>query len=202
MAFFRKNPTVYSACFVLGIAFGLYSDNPALVSASGLQYFIKLKREGRLQQGIWINTDRFIRASFALIDRICTITFIAEAACKMAGISFARLSEDWPKPLVWGENWRPYPLFRPRRLMSLMWLAESPTSAFQCWSGKPWAKWLNGWMTIWSNNWKALLRKSKSNFACVNYWKKSPPSRNNRSLNWVDEGRRNLSPDFKQELAQ
>ncbi|NLY74079.1 MAG: hypothetical protein GX075_02100 [Firmicutes bacterium] len=104
MAFFRKNPKVYSACFVLGIAFGLYSDNPALVSASGLQYFIKLKREGRLQQGIWINTDRFIRASFALIDRICTITFIAEAACKMAGISFARLSEDLAETIGLGKK--------------------------------------------------------------------------------------------------
>ncbi len=94
MAFFRKNPKIYSACLVLGIAFGLYSDNPLLISANGLQYFAKLRHEGRLEQGFWINADRFIRASFALIDRICTVTFIAEAGFKMAGVSLAELSGD------------------------------------------------------------------------------------------------------------
>lgn len=94
MAFLHKNPKIYSACLVLGVAFGLYSDNPLLISANGLQYFVKLRQEGRLEQSLWTNADRFIRASFALIDRICTITFIAEAGFKMAGISLSELTGD------------------------------------------------------------------------------------------------------------
>lgn len=92
ISYFRKNPKIYSACLVLGVAFGLYSDKPILVSANGLQYFNKLKKEGRLEQGIWTNADRFIRASFSVVDRICTITFIAEAGFKMAGFSLSELT--------------------------------------------------------------------------------------------------------------
>lgn len=92
ISYFQKNPKIYSACLVLGVAFGLYSDKPILVSANGLQYFNKLKKEGRLNQGIWINADRFIRASFSVIDRICTITFIAEVGLKMAGLSLLELT--------------------------------------------------------------------------------------------------------------
>lgn len=94
IAYFRKNPKIYSACLVLGVAFGLSSDKPILVSANGLQYFNKLKKEGRLEQGIWLNTDRFIRASFSVIDRVCTITFIAEVGFKMAGLSLSELTGD------------------------------------------------------------------------------------------------------------
>lgn len=92
ISYFRKNPKIYSACLVLGVAFGLYSDKPILVSANGLQYFNKLKKEGRLAQGIWTSADRFIRASFSVVDRICTITFIAEAGFKMAGFSLSELT--------------------------------------------------------------------------------------------------------------
>ncbi|NLW47218.1 MAG: hypothetical protein GXY86_07775 [Firmicutes bacterium] len=94
IAYFQKNPKIYSACLVLGVAFGLSSDKPILVSANGLQYFNKLKKEGRLEQGIWLNTDRFIRASFSVIDRVCTITFIAEVGFKMAGFSLSELTGD------------------------------------------------------------------------------------------------------------
>ncbi len=104
MSFFHKNPKIYSACLVLGIAFGLYSDNPLLISVNGLQYFAKLRKEGRLQQGIWTNADRFIRASFSLIDRICTITFIAEAGFKMAGLSLSELTGDLAESIDLGQK--------------------------------------------------------------------------------------------------
>lgn len=94
VAYFRKNPKIYSACLVLGVAYGLSSDKPILVSANGLQYFNKLKKEGRLGQEIWQNTDRFIRASFSVIDRVCTITLIADVGFKMAGLSFSELTGD------------------------------------------------------------------------------------------------------------
>lgn len=104
MAFFRKNPKIYSACLILGIAFGFYSDNPLMISANGLQYFAKLRQEGRLQQSLWSNADRFIRASFTLIDRVCTITFIAEAGFKMAGVSLTQLSGDLTESVGLGKE--------------------------------------------------------------------------------------------------
>lgn len=104
MSFFKKNPKIYSACLVLGIAFGLYSDNPLLVSVNGLQYFAKLRKEGRLEQGIWTSADRFIRASFSLIDRICTATFIAEAGFKMAGLSLSNLTGDFADSIGLGQK--------------------------------------------------------------------------------------------------
>ncbi len=104
MAFFRNNSKIYSACLVLGIAYGFFGDNPLLISANGLQYFAKLRQEGRLEQGIWVNADRFIRASFALIDRVCTITFIAEAGFKMAGVSLAQLSGDLAESVDLGKK--------------------------------------------------------------------------------------------------
>lgn len=104
ISYFRKNPKIYSACLVLGVAFGLYSDKPILVSANGLQYFNKLKKEGRLAQGIWTNADRFIRASFSVVDRICTITFIAEAGFKMAGFSLSELTGNLAESLNLGQK--------------------------------------------------------------------------------------------------
>lgn len=104
MSFFKKNPKVYSACFVLGVSFGLYCDNPLLVSANGMQYFTKLRKEGRLEQGIWTNADRFIRVSFSLIDRICTATFIAEAGFKMAGFSLSNLTGDFVDSIGLGQK--------------------------------------------------------------------------------------------------
>lgn len=104
ISYFRKNPRIYSACLVLGVAFGLYSDKPILVSANGLQYFNKLKKEGRLAQGIWTNADRFIRASFSVVDRICTITFIAEAGFKMAGFSLSELTGNLAESFNLGQK--------------------------------------------------------------------------------------------------
>lgn len=102
VAFFRKNPKIYSACLVLGIAFGFHSDNSLLISANGLQYFAKLRAEGRLQNSLWTNADRFLRTSFVLVDRVCTITFIAEAGFKMAGISLSQLSGDMAESIGLG----------------------------------------------------------------------------------------------------
>ena len=75
-----------------------------MVSANGLQYFNKLKKEGRLEQGIWLNADRFIRASFSVIDRVCTITFIAEVGFKMAGISLSEITGDLAETFDLGQN--------------------------------------------------------------------------------------------------
>ena len=91
-AFFRKNPKIFSAGLVLGIGFGLYSDNPLLIAVNGIQYFCTLRREGRLQNGIWNKADRFARASFAVVDRVCTATFIADTALDFAGVNLPELA--------------------------------------------------------------------------------------------------------------
>lgn len=93
MSFFRKNPKAYSICLVLGIAFGLYNDNPLLVAMNGLLYFNKLRREGRLKKGLWNSTDRFLRTSFSVVYKVGTTTFVADTALHLVGVSLSDLAE-------------------------------------------------------------------------------------------------------------
>ena len=102
MAFFRQNPKAYSICLGLGIAFGLYNNNPMLVAMNGLLYFSKLRKEGRLKDGLWNNADRYIRTSFAMVDRVCTYTFITNEALMLAGGSLANLTGQFVDALGWG----------------------------------------------------------------------------------------------------
>lgn len=81
-AFFRNNPKAYSICLVLGIAFGLYSNQASLVSLNGMEYFYKLRKEGRLNKGLWNKTDRFIRNSF-IISAAPDTNFISEKALEL-----------------------------------------------------------------------------------------------------------------------
>lgn len=92
MAFFRQNPKAYSICLGLGVAFGLYNSNPVLVAMNGLLYFSKLRKEGRLQNGIWNTADRLIRTSFAMVDRVSTYTFVTNTALELAGGSLPHLA--------------------------------------------------------------------------------------------------------------
>ncbi len=92
MSFFRQNPKAYSICLGLGIVFGLYSNNSMLVAMNGLLYFCKLRKEGRLESGLWNNADRFIRTSFAMVDRVCTYTFIANTALELVGNNLPHLT--------------------------------------------------------------------------------------------------------------
>lgn len=94
MAFFRKNPKAYSICLVLGIAFGLYSNNTMLVAMNGLQYFSKLRNEQRLQNGLWNGADRFIRTSFSVTGKVCISTFVADKIFDLMGISLTDLAEQ------------------------------------------------------------------------------------------------------------
>ena len=93
MTFFRKNPKAYSICLVLGIAFGLYSNNAPLVAMNGLQYFCKLRKEGRLKQGLWNGFDRFLTVSFAVGGKVCTTTFIADKALELMGVNLSEMAE-------------------------------------------------------------------------------------------------------------
>jgi hypothetical protein len=93
IAFFRKNPKAYSICLVLGIAFGFYNDNPLLVAMNGLLYFNKLRREGRLQKGLWNSAERFLKTSFNVVDKVCTTTFVANTAFSLTGASLPGLAE-------------------------------------------------------------------------------------------------------------
>jgi hypothetical protein len=102
MTFFRQNPKAYSICLGLGIAFGLYNSNPMLVAMNGLLYFSKLRKEGRLKDGLWNNADRYIRTSFAMVDRVCTYTFITNTALTLAGGSLSSLTGQVVDALGWG----------------------------------------------------------------------------------------------------
>ena len=102
MAFFRQNPKAYSICLGLGIAFGLYNNNPMLVAMNGLLYFSKLRKEGRLKDGLWNNADRYIRTSFAMVDRVCTYTFITNTALTLAGGSLSNLTGQFVDALGLG----------------------------------------------------------------------------------------------------
>ncbi len=104
MAFFRKNPTAYSICMVLGIAFGLYSNNTLLVAMNGLQYFCKLRREGRLQKGIWVRLDRFLRVSLAVTGKTCAATFIADKTLELMGVHLPEMAGHIITALRIGRN--------------------------------------------------------------------------------------------------
>jgi hypothetical protein len=102
MAFFRQNPKAYSISLGLGVAFGLYNDNPMLVAMNGLLYFSKLRKEGRLKDGLWNNADRFIRTSFAMVDKVSTYTFITNTALMLTGGSLSNLTGQFVDALGWG----------------------------------------------------------------------------------------------------
>jgi hypothetical protein len=83
MTFFRNHPKAYSICLVLGIAFGLHSNNASLVALNGMEYYCKLRKEGRLNKGVWNNTDRFIRTSFIVSGTLDTANFISDKAMEL-----------------------------------------------------------------------------------------------------------------------
>lgn len=83
MTFFRDNPKAYSICLVLGIAFGLESNKASLVALNGMEYYCKLRKEGRLNKGLWSNTDRFIRTSFLVSGTTDTTNFISVKALEL-----------------------------------------------------------------------------------------------------------------------
>lgn len=83
MAFFQNNPKTYSICLVLGIAFGLYSNKASLVALNGMEYYCKLRKEGRLNKGLWNNSDRFIRTSFLISGTLDTTNFISDKALEL-----------------------------------------------------------------------------------------------------------------------
>lgn len=82
-AFFQNNPKAYSICLVLGIAFGLYSNQASLVALNGMEYYYKLRKEGRLNKGLWNNTDRFIRTSFIISATSDSNNFISQKALEL-----------------------------------------------------------------------------------------------------------------------
>jgi hypothetical protein len=88
MAFFRNNPKAYSICLVLGIAFGLYSNKASLVALNGMEYYCKLRKEGRWNKGLWSNTDRFIRTSFLVSGTTDTTNFISDKALELLDAKF------------------------------------------------------------------------------------------------------------------
>lgn len=81
--FFRNNPKAYSICLVLGIAFGLYSNQASQVALNGMEYYYKLRKEGRLNKGLWNNTDRFVRTSFIVSAATDAANFIIERALEL-----------------------------------------------------------------------------------------------------------------------
>ncbi|HEX3044318.1 MAG TPA: hypothetical protein VHY08_06150 [Bacillota bacterium] len=92
IAYFRKNPKAYSICLGFGMIFGFYNKNPLLIAMNGLQYFRKLRAEGRLQSVLWSNVDGFIRTSYIVVDRAATATFIADKALDLTGVNLATLA--------------------------------------------------------------------------------------------------------------
>lgn len=104
IAYFRKNPKAYSMCLVFGMLFGLYHKNPLLIALNGLQYFSKLRAEGRMQSGVWINVDRFIRTSYGVVDRVATATFIADKALDLTGFNLAVLAGRFMDTLRLGKT--------------------------------------------------------------------------------------------------
>ena len=104
MAFFRKNSQAFSICLILGIAFGLYNDNPLLIATNGLQYFNKLRREGRLQYGIWSSADRFIRTSVSFLGQTCITTFVADTALGFVGVRLSDLTGHCLDTLATGKQ--------------------------------------------------------------------------------------------------
>lgn len=91
-AFFRNNPKAYTICLVLGIAFGLYSNQATRVALNGMEYYYKLRKEGRLNKGLWNNTDRFIRASFLITSVTETTNFISERAMELLDANIPKKS--------------------------------------------------------------------------------------------------------------
>ena len=87
LLFFRKNTKAYQICLVLGAAFGFYNKNPLLIATNALFYFNKLKQENRLRKGFWSATDRFLRTSYAMMDRVCAFVFITNTVLNFTGMS-------------------------------------------------------------------------------------------------------------------
>jgi hypothetical protein len=90
MNFFRNNPKAYSTCLVLGVAFGLHSNKASLVAMNGMEYFCKLRREGRLNKGLWNNSDRFIRTWFVISGGMEAASFISDKALELIAMELPK----------------------------------------------------------------------------------------------------------------
>lgn len=89
LSFIKDNPKAYQYALVLGTVWGFIDDNPLLIAMNAFFYLRKLKKEGRLQRGLWGKVDRFARTSFNVIANVCSYTFLADLGLSVFGINLA-----------------------------------------------------------------------------------------------------------------
>lgn len=91
LSYLKDNPKAYQYALVLGTVWGFVDDNPLLIGMNALLYLRKLKKEGRLQRGLWGKVDHFARASFNVVANVCSYTFLADLGLSLLGLNLADL---------------------------------------------------------------------------------------------------------------
>lgn len=89
--FIKDNPKAYQYALVLGTVWGFIDDNPLLIALNAFYYLRKLKKESRLQRGLWGKVDHFAKTSFNVVSNVCSYTFLADLGLSFWGLNLADL---------------------------------------------------------------------------------------------------------------
>lgn len=91
LSYLKDNPKAYQYALILGTVWGFIHENPLLIGMNALLYLRKLKKEGRLQKGLWGKVDHFARTSFNVVSNVCSYTFLADLGLSFLGLNLADL---------------------------------------------------------------------------------------------------------------
>lgn len=98
LSFLKENQQAYRYALVLGAIWGFSHENPLVTGVNALLYLRKLKKEGRLQESFRGKVDRFARASYGVVDKVCVGAFLADLSFRVLGTKLAAIigqSIDW-----------------------------------------------------------------------------------------------------------